>query len=373
MSIRTTLKACTLAAVCAVPMTAQAQDATLPGTISMTSYDVGSAGYAQAVAIGKAVSDGYGISLRVLPATSDVARLLPAKQGRVDFALVGSESYNAFEGTQAFAAPEIGPQSIQLLAGANSNNCFTLALQGDGDVMTAADLKGKRLGFVVSSPALQSNVAAFLSFGGLTWDDVERVDVASFAASWEAFLNGQVDAITTLTTTSFATQAAASPSGLKWLPLPKANTEGWASLRSNKPQFAPRLATDGPNMSKDNPLECAGFPFPVLAAYADKDEDVVYNMTKALQDQFDAYSAAEKGLVGFAQDRQNFEWVIPYHAGAVRYWKEVGAWNDAATAWNDNLLKRQQVLADAWAALPEADREAGWAAARAEALKNAGF
>lgn len=374
MSIKAKLKACILLlAGAAMPNAASAQEAELPGTLSMTSYDVGSASYAQAVAIGKAVSDGYGISLRVLPATSDVARLLPAAQGRVDFALIGSEAYNAFEGTEAFAAPELGPQNIQLLAGANSDNCFTLALQGDSDIESAEDLKGKRLGWVVGSPALQSNVAAFLAFGDLTWDDVERVEVASFAGSWEAFLNGQVDAITTLSTPSFATQAAASPSGLKWLPLPSDDTEGWKRLQKEKPQFSPRVATDGPNMSEENPVECAGFPFPVLAAYGSKDEDLVYNMTKALQEQFDAYSTAESGLVGFAADRQNFEWVIPYHPGAVRYWEEAGLWSDAAEAHNKELMRRQKVLAEAWAALPEDQRAERWQATREEALAEAGF
>lgn len=371
MNARTLIGSCILLGALGLP--AQAQDAKLPQTLSMTSYDVGSAGYAQAVAIGKAMSDGYGVSLRVLPATSDVARLLPAAQGRVDFALIGSEAYNAFEGTQAFADPELGPQDIQLLAGSNSRNCFTLALQGDGDVKSVADLKGKRVGWVVSSPALQSNVAAFLAFGGLTWDDVERVDVASFGASWQAFLNGQVDAITTLTTTTFATQAAASPNGLRWLPLPAADTEGWKRLRKLKPQFSPRLASDGPNLSEEKPVECAGFPFPVLAAYASKDEDAVYNMTKAMQERFADYSKAESGLVGFAADRQNFEWVIPYHPGAVRYWKESGQWNDKAEAHNQELLRRHQVLAAAWEALPADKRAAEWAAARTKALADAGF
>ncbi|MCA1298796.1 TAXI family TRAP transporter solute-binding subunit [Stappia indica] len=350
-----------------------AEEAKLPATVSMTSYDVGSAGYSQAVAIGKAISDAYGVSLRVLPTTSDVARTIPVRQGRVDFALVGSEAYNAMEGTEAFSAQELGPQDLQLLAGANSENCFTLALQGDGGIKSVADLKGKRIGWVVSSPALQNNVAGFLAFGGLTWDDVEKVDVGSFAASWEAFFNGQVDAVTTLTTTTFATQAVASPSGLAWLPLPKDDKEGWTRLQALKPQFSPRTATMGPNISAEKPLECAGFPFPVLAAYADKDAEVVYNMTKALQDQFQAYEKSEPGLNGFAGDRQNFQWVLPYHAGAVRYWKETGKWTEADEAHNQKLLRRQQVLLDAWAGLPAGERAQKWADTRAKALADAGF
>ena len=77
-------------------------------------------------------------------------------------------------------------------------------------------------------------------------------------------------------------------------------------------------------MSKQHPVECAGFPFPVLAAYPTKKADYVYNMTKAIEEQFKNYVKAEPNLVGFSTKRQNFQWVIPYHAGAVRYWKEKG-------------------------------------------------
>ncbi|MEO4045133.1 TAXI family TRAP transporter solute-binding subunit [Hoeflea sp. CAU 1731] len=352
---------------------AVAQEIELPSTVSWTSYDVGSSGYVQAVAIGAALSDAYSTNLRVLPATSDVARVLPVKQGRVDFALLGSESFNAVEGTVAFADPQLGPQQLQMLYGANSDNCFTLALQGDLTVNGPDDLRGKRLGWVVGSPALQANVAAFLAFYGLTWDDVEKVDVPSFAGSWEAFLNGQVDAITTLTTVSFATQAAASPSGLNWLALPASDKEGWEKLRMIKPQFAPRVGTAGANMSKDKSVECAGFPFPVLLAYPDQDEDMIYNLTKAIDLQYDEFVTAEPSLVGWAADRQNFQWNAPYHAGAVRYWKEKGLWTDADTEHNEALIKRQDILQSAWEGLPEGERSEKWSETRTKTLEDAGL
>lgn len=363
-------------ATAAMHSTVHAEEVELPNTLAVTSYDVGAASYNQAVALGMALGNAYGISLRVLPATSDVARLLPLKQGRVDFGILGSESFNAVEGTEAFATPEMGPQPLRMLVGSNSDNCFTLALKGDSGIESAADLKGKRVAWVLGAPALQSNVAGFLAFGGLTWDDVERVDVASFNASWEALINGQVDAITSLTTGALSQQAAASPAGLKWLPLPASDEEGWKRLQAMKPQFSPRLGTLGPNISAENPLECAGFPFPVLLAYHDQEEDMVYNLTKAVDEQFDAYVEIEAAMVGWAADRQDFQWVIPYHEGAIRYWQERGLWSEEAQAHNDALIERQQVLAEAWqkvAGLSESELPERWAEERRLALETAGL
>lgn len=363
--------ACLLLLAAASPAAVRAQDVELPKTLAVTSYDVGAASYNQAVALGTALGNAYDVSLRVLPATSDVARLIPLKQGRVQFGVVGSESFNAVEGTEAFSAPEIGPQPLRMLVGSNSDNCFTLALRGDAGIETVKDVAGKRIAFVVGAPALQSNVAGFLAFGGMGWDDVQKVEVASFGASWEALINNQVDAITTLTTGGLAQQAAASPAGLRWLPLPASDKEGWKRLQAVKPQFSPRKGTLGPNMSKENPLECAGFPFPVLLTYPDQDEGLVYNLTKAINEQFDNYVKIEAAMIGWSADRQNFQWVIPYHEGAVRFWKEKGLWSDEAQAHNDALIARQELLAKAWqkvADVPEGEKTERWLEERRAAL-----
>jgi len=49
----------------------------MPRALVWTAYDVGSAGYSQAASIGHAMSIKEGITLRVIPAGNDVARLVP--------------------------------------------------------------------------------------------------------------------------------------------------------------------------------------------------------------------------------------------------------------------------------------------------------
>jgi hypothetical protein len=69
----------------------------------------------------------------------------------------------------------------------------------------------------------------------------------------------------------------------------------------------------------------------------------------------------------------------PLHPGAIRYYKEIGAWNAAADAQNLLNLNRQRVLMDAWAAFfptaPEgyAEFEAAWMRARNSALEAEGL
>ncbi|HJQ58147.1 MAG TPA: C4-dicarboxylate ABC transporter, partial [Vineibacter sp.] len=100
---------------------------------------------------------------------------------------------------------------------------------------------------------------------------------------------------------------------------------------------------------------------------------------KAMIDTYPDYKAGAPGADGLALDKQNFTWVVPYHPGAIKAFREKGVWSDAAQKHNDALLARQQVIATAWkgygAGAPADEKEfaAGWLKARAEALKKAGM
>ena len=77
-------------------------------------------------------------------------------------------------------------------------------------------------------------------------------------------------------------------------------------------------------------------------------------------------------------NRQTKNWAVPVHPGAVKALKEAGAWTDEQEAHNNALLKRQEMLAAAWADYsksnpPADDKEFldGWMKARAAALAKA--
>lgn len=346
----------------------------LPKTVSWTAYNVGSTGYGQSVAIGKALQDGYGVTLRVVPAKNDVSRVIPVMKGQIDFSAAGSGVFYAVEGVLGWAKTELGPQQLHMVMSSTGNNCLALGTAKDANIKTAADLKGKRLPWVLGSPSLQTNVTAFLAYGGLTWDDVTRVEVSGFDAAWKALVNDQADAMTSFTTGG-GTELDASPRGLAWLETPHDETENWNRMQAVAPHMAQRVATAGTNLSKDNPLQCGGFPYPILVTAPDRDDALVHNMANGISSQFDNFVKAEPSAVGWADGRQNFQWVLPYHAGAVAYWKEKGMWSDEAEAHNQKLLARQAVLADAWAGMADKsgdDFKDRWMAVRAKALTDAG-
>ena len=70
---------------------------------------------------------------------------------------------------------------------------------------------------------------------------------------------------------------------------------------------------------------------------------------------------------------------MPYHEGAVNYWREIGVWTDAIEAHNQALIHRQEVLASAWAEVTERgidDRDEfveAWHQQRTQRLEEAGL
>jgi len=355
-----------------------AQDLELPKQMSWTAYGTGTAGYNQAVAIGAALQDAAGVNLRVLPGKNDISRTEPLRQGRVQFSATGvGGSFMAQEGVFDFGAENWGPQSVRVLM-ANNGGAINLSVgvAADLGIETYADLKGKRVAFIVGSPALNVNTEAYLAYGGLTWDDVERVDFGGYGASWNGLIEGQVDAAFAATNSGKVYEAAAGPRGLFWPPIDPEATEAFAAMQAIAPFFTLNNASVGANIDGTDGYQGAGYAYPVLTAMAAADEALVYNMTKAMVELFPQYDGKSPGIGGWALDKQNMKWVVPYHEGAIRYFTEVGAWSDEAQAHNDSLIKRQEVLMEAWeatkAAKPE-NWEAAWGEARRKALGDNGF
>ena len=359
---------------------APAQSIKLPATLTVTAYDTGSSGFNIAVAVGKALKDKHGTDTRVLPAGNDVARLAPLKGGRAQASFMGIGVYFAQEGVFEFSVKDWGPQALRLVLASSDCNAISLGVAKDTGVKEVKDLRGKRIGMVVGSPALNQNAFAVLAFGGLTRNDVKLVEFSSYGAMWKGIINNEVDAAIASTISGQAKEAEASPRGLLYPPTPAADKDGWARMHKFGPYYAPHKATCGVGMSAQNPIELPNYPYPILSAYASQSADVIYGMAKSMIVDYAAYKDGAPGAAGLELARQNLTWVLPYHDGAVRAFKEAGVWKAEQEAHQQKALARQATLAAAWEAYlktnPPEDREAmrkGWMAARGAALKKAGF
>jgi TRAP transporter TAXI family solute receptor len=372
--------ALTASALAALAGPSAAEDIKLPSTLTFTAYDTGSSGFNIAVAVGKMLKDQHKAEVRVLPAGNDVARLAPLKANRAQVSAMGIGIFYAQEGVLEFAVKEWGPQPLQTMMSVIDCNGLSLGVAKDTGVKEMKDVKGKRVGFVVGSPALNQNALAMIAFGNLKRDDVKIVEFASYGAMWKGMVNNDVDAAFASTISAQTKEVETSPRGLVWPPLPASDSAGWDRVKTVAPYFTPHKATCGSGMSASAPIEMGVYPYPIFMAYGSQPADLIHGITKAMIKGYDAYKDGAPGAAGLALDKQTMQWVIPLHPGAVRAIKEAGRWTAEDEKHNQGLLKRQQVLADAWAAFNKASPpdDAGqfrssWMKVRAEALTKAGL
>ena len=71
-------------------------------------------------------------------------------------------------------------------------------------------------------------------------------------------------------------------------------------------------------------------------------------------------------------------WIVPYHAGSIRYFREIGVWTEEYEAHNQGLIDRQWVLQEAWENVRSSDRTGNefldfWLEKRTSALEAAGM
>ena len=350
----------------------------LPKTFAWTAYGTTSSGYAVSVAIGNAFSeDGY--KLRVIPAKNDISRMTPLKIGRVMFSAMGVGSYLAQEGVLDFGAKKWGPQPVRVIMMSWSDtNTALVATAKDAGITSSAKMRGKKIAFVMGGPALNQNMTAWLAHGGLSWDDVTKVEVGGWKASIQGMIDGNIDAAIASTNSSMLHQVAGSPRGLHFFPAPYSDKAAWKRLKTNAPWFAPHTATAGVGLSKDVTLEGASYGYPILINYSTLDDQIVYDLVKLLHTKFDKYKNAHSSGTGWDMNKQVFDWIIPYDAGAVKYFKEIGVWNSKFEKNNQALLKRQKVLSQAWNKAKGSSKSgdafyANWMKIRAGALRNAGM
>jgi TRAP transporter TAXI family solute receptor len=374
MKLRTILAAAGLAAIVLAPATSQT-GGKLPETLTWTAYDVGSGGYNQAVAIGNALKNKMGVTLRVLPGKSDIARSIPLRDGQVPFSAHGvGGSYMAQEGLYEFGARDWGPQAVRALLLNNSDALLTIVTAKDANIKTMADLKGKRVAWVVGAPALNQNITALMASAGLTWNDVKRVEFGGFGAAMDGIVANQVDAAFASTISGQAYKIAASPRGVQYPIVPHKDNDAWARLNKVAPFYVRQWGAEGADLSATNKVEGATYPYPVLMSMANADSELVYNMTKAMVELFPEYKDGAPGNLGWDIKRQMFAWAIPTHEGAIKYFKEIKLWTDEHQKHNDALVARQKVLIDAWnaykAKAPSDEKEfiQGWMKARTDAL-----
>lgn len=316
-----------------------------PKLISIAASDVGSYRYAELSAQAEAIDKDFGSKLRVIPLGNAVARAIALRTKKAEIWQSCSAYFTAFEGIGDFAAETWGPQPLRLILMSNRNANFSPAVAGDSSIHSLADMKGKRVAWVVGNSGINIQTEAFLAAGGLTKKDVKLVEFPGYSASVRGLISSQVDVALAANTSPVTLEVASSGKGVKWIPIPKSDTAAWNKIEAKAPFVAPVTVTSGAGIKKGDRVEAAGYPCPQYVTLASQNEETAYWLTKMLVEAWPDYKAAIKSAPYWEiHTAIKSHFAVPYANGAIRYFKEIGVWTPDLEKHQQKLLKREKLL-----------------------------
>lgn len=324
-----------------------AQSADLPKTMVWTSYDFGSAGFAQASAVANAFQKKFGTRVRIVPSGTGIGRMLPLTQRKAHYGFLATEAYFAAEGTYDFAVQQWGPQDLRIVLAPPTATGLTVPK--GSKFADGSNLKGIKLGYVKGNPSVNVKTDALLAYAGLTRDDITPVWFGGYGVMKGARLTGKIDGFLMSPYSGITRELEASPEGIDWVQFDPSNTEGWKRVQKIAPMYGPLSIDDGAGMEKGKPVNIVEFRYPMMTTYADRSEDEVYEITKAMHASFDLYkdvnATMKNWIISMAGHPPGD---VAWHPGSVKYLKEKGVWNAKDEAWNQARLERHAKVIEAW-------------------------
>lgn len=316
----------------------------MPSQIVWSTYGTDTSTYADVAAVSDAITKKEGTNVRVITSDTAVGRLTPLFEEQAQLARTGDDYIFSFEADYDFATEDWGPQDTRVVWAPIAPH--GLMVKGDSDIKTFEDLRGKNFPRVTANPSVNNKLEAFLAYGGLTWDDVNVVEV-SYSDQPDALKAGKIDVLfQQVYGASLYELETAMP--VRWLDMQDQSPEKVETVKEIAPSVEIGEFTGAPGQDKGESTHGLLYTVPVIAT-AETDESTVYQMTKAIAENYEAYKDSTATTDAWSLDKVETEpKQVPFHPGAIKYLKENDVWSQEAQRRQDDLLERGKQLDQEW-------------------------
>lgn len=258
---------------------------------------------------------GMNVTAQTTGASAENVRLVNKKEA--ELALVQSDTLDfAFNAKEAFKEPLKEMKAIAVLY----PEIIQVVVRSDGP-KTFADLKGLKIGVGAPGSGTEANFRQLMDVYGLNKENI-NAQYLSFSESSEQFKDKHIDAfIVTAGIPNAAIMDISTQNDIRILTV----SDDVAKKLTDKYSFLSAATIPaGTYKNQDADVKTVAVNA-VLIVSADAKDDVVYNLTKALfENQVELAAAHAKGKeLSIANAVKGVS--IPYHSGAVKYYKEKGA------------------------------------------------
>lgn len=293
------------------------------GDISTVKINVGSGGttgtyYGFCNVISTVLKEKTGAQLTVQSSGASKANILDIADGIVDMAIVQNDVMDyAYNGTSLFES-DGAIKSFSTLGAVYAEVCQVVA-RADSGIKTIADLEGKKVSVGDSGSGVEFNAQQILGAYDITFEDIDKQNL-SFQASADALKDGKIDAF--FCTAGAPTVAITDLSTTTGIVLVEIDAEHLAKLQKDYGFYAAYTVPAGTYNGIDKDATTVAVKATFIVSN-DLSEETVYQLTKAIYENADDYSheKAKEMTLEYAVSSIS----VPFHPGADKYFREVGA------------------------------------------------
>ena len=305
-------------------------------SVTLATHAVGSLYNSLGTGLASVLSRRSPFLIRVQPFAGPPAWLPSMETGETDMGLLTSADAVLASKAMVLYKKHYKNARILIVGGAVY---FGFYVQKDAPIETVADLKGKRIPTDWPGiPIIRLSTGASLATAGLTGDDVVKVPVSDLAAAGQAFLEGKTDAGWVGMGGAVVEEANARKGGVKYVSVID-TPEAAKKMADIYPGSYPGVVKAGTatGVVKDTTLLANDI---YLVAAKELSDEVAYQIVKTLWEQNNELGAAFHLLKTWVPGRMVSDRAsIPYHPGAVKFFKEKGAWSKEMDKLQAELLK----------------------------------
>src|SRR6266850_3778383 len=302
----------------------------LPRSLTIGTNPPGSVFYALASGLAKVVSEATPIQMTVQPYTGTSTFMPLLNSGELDFGL-----NNFVDMALAFQGPErlkIGGRNpfphipnVRLVM-RGSPFLVGLLVRKDSPIKSIYEIKGKRLtGEYPAQLAVWYNLFGALASAGLTWKDMKIVSVPAVNEGVDALVQGRAD-VTQHALNSAKVREADAAIGVRHLSI-DCSSEGEKRLRQAVPGYYPRIVKAGTALAVVEDTCFVAFDI-CLTSHKAASDAVVAAVLKAVWDNIEKLPPFHPAFNEWTRERAvDPDVTIPYHPGAIQFFKEKGIWS----------------------------------------------
>ncbi|MBI4608778.1 MAG: TAXI family TRAP transporter solute-binding subunit [Candidatus Rokubacteria bacterium] len=311
-----------------------------PKSVTLGTNPPGTIFYTVAGGLAKAVSQAAPFQMALQPYAGTSTFLPLLNSGEMEFGVV-----NAVDMALTYRGPnfKIGgrnpfPHSPNVrLVMRGSPLLVGLLVRKDSPIKTVYDVKGKRLtGEYPAHLAVWYNMFGHLASAGMTWDDVKVVPVPAVNDGVDALVQGRAD-VTEHAVNSAKIKEADAAVGIRHIPI-DCSPAGEVRLRKAVPGYYPRIIKAGKATAVVEDTCFIAYDI-YLAAGKNVPDAVVEATVKAIWENVDKLPPLHPIFREWTRERAvTADITIPYHPGAIRFYKELGVWKPELDQVQQKLL-----------------------------------